>query len=117
MPRKKKEQFFVDPTTPDTQSIAIGTAEELKSHNPEEVPFNFVLVHRHYEPIMQKWGNLCSRVVSKIVSRDAYGMPVRWYHVKLFKFCYAQYDKYGDYYRILDNSFGKIDTDGIREVQ
>jgi hypothetical protein len=117
MPRKKKEPAFVDPTMPDTQFIFIGTAEDLKAHDPESVPFNFVLVHRHYEPIMQKWGNLCSKVVSRIVSRDAYDMPVRWYHVKLFKFCYAQYDKYGDYYRLLDNSFGTIDTDGIREVQ
>jgi hypothetical protein len=116
MPRKKKP-VNVDPMLANTQTIEIGTAEELQSHDPEEVPFNFVLVHRHYEPIMQKWGNLCSRVVSRIVSRDAYGMPIRWYHVKLFKFCYAQYDKYGDYYRLLDNSFGTIDTDGIREVQ
>jgi hypothetical protein len=115
MTRKKKS--FVDPTMPKTNSIDIGTAEDLASHNPEDVPFNFVLVHRHYEPIVQKWGNLCSRIVSRIVSRDAYNMPVRWYHVKLFKFCYAQYDKYGDYYRVLDNSFGTAETDDIREVR
>jgi hypothetical protein len=117
MPRKKKEPAFVDPTIPDTQSIVLGASEDLAKHDPETMDFNFVLVHRHYEPFMQRWGNMCSKIVSHIVNRDAYGMPIRWYHVKLFKFCYAQYDKYGDYYRIIDNSFGEIDNDVLREVQ
>jgi hypothetical protein len=117
VPRKKKEPVFVDPTIPDTRSIVLGSSEDLASHDPEAMDFNFVLVHRHYEPIVQKWGNLCSRVVSRIVSRDAYGMQIRWYHKKLFNFCYAQYDKYGDYYRIIDNSFGKAENDVLREVQ
>lgn len=117
MPRKKKEPVFVDPTIPDTQSIVLGSSEELASHDPEAMDFNFVLVHRHYEPIVQKWGNLCSKIVSRIVTRDAYNMPIRWYHKAMFKFCYEQYDKYGDYYRLLDNSFGTLETDVMREVQ
>ena len=117
MPRKKKEPVFVDPTIPDTQSIVLGSSEELAYHDPEAMDFNFVLVHRHYEPIVQKWGNLCSKIVSRIVTRDAYNMPIRWYHKAMFKFCYEQYDKYGDYYRLLDNSFGTLETDVMREVQ
>jgi hypothetical protein len=117
VPRKKKEPAFVDPTIPDTKSIALGPSEDFASHDPEAMDFNFVLVHRHYEPIVQKWGNLCSKIVSRIVTRDAYNMPIRWYHKAMFKFCYEQYDKYGDYYRLLDNSFGTLETDVMREVQ
>lgn len=97
--------------------IEIGASEDLASHDPLDVPFNVVLVHRHPEWLLQKWGNACSFIVSRMVERAAYDMPVRWYHKKLFNFCYDQYDKYGDYYRVLDNSFGTSDTDGIREVQ
>jgi hypothetical protein len=117
VPRKKKEPAFVDPTIPNTKSIALGPSEDFASHDPEAMDFNFVLVHRHYEPIVQKWGNLCSKIVSRIVTRDAYNMPIRWYHKAMFKFCYEQYDKYGDYYRLLDNSFGTLETDVMREVQ
>ena len=117
MPRKKKEPAFVDPTIPNTKSIALGPSEDFASHDPEAMDFNFVLVHRHYEPIVQKWGNLCSKIVSRIVTRDAYNMPIRWYHKAMFKFCYEQYDQYGDYYRLLDNSFGTLETDVMREVQ
>jgi hypothetical protein len=117
VPRKKKEPAFVDPTIPNTKSIALGPSEDFASHDPEAMDFNFVLVHRHYEPIVQKWGNLCSKIVSRIVTRDAYNMPIRWYHKAIFNFCYEQYDKYGDYYRLLDNSFGTVETDVMREVQ
>ena len=98
-------------------TVDMGETEELKSHDPESVPFNFVLVHRHYEWLLQKWGNLCSKVVTHIVNRDVYDLPLRWYHKKVYHFCYEQYDKYGDYYRVIDNSFGTTDTDGIREVR
>lgn len=101
----------------ETLVVELGDGEKLLSHDPEAVPLNFVRVHRHHEWIVQKWGNFCSRIVSYTVNRAAYDMPVRWYHEKLFKFCYDQYDKYGDYYRIIDNSFGTIETDEIREVQ
>ena len=117
MPRKKKEPAFVDPTIPNTETLILGASEDLAFHDPEQMDFNFVVVHRHYEPFMQKWGNYCSRIVSRIVSRDAYGQTIRWYHKRLFNFCYAQYDRYGDYYRIIDNSFGKIENDVLREVQ
>ena len=93
-------------------TIDLSTSSSLNSSD-----FNFVLVHRHYDPLVQKWGNLCSKVVSSIVSRDAYDMPIRWYHVALFKFCYNQYDKYGDYFRILDNSFGNKESDQVIEVE
>lgn len=98
-------------------TIDIGESEGLEEHDPEAVPFNFVLVHRHPEWLVQKWGNFCSKMVSRIVNLAAYDMPVRWYHKKLFNFYYNQYDKYGDYYRVIDNSFGTTDTDGIREVR
>ena len=116
MPRKKKEQPFIDPTLPDTTTISLGSSEDLASHDPESVPFNLVLIHRHYEPVLQKWGNLCSLIVSKFYERYTAGKPIRWYHVKIHAFCYEQYDKYGDYYRILDNSFGTMETDEVREV-
>jgi hypothetical protein len=117
VPRKKKEPAFVDPTIPNTKSIDLGPSEDFASHDPEAMDFNFVLVHRHYEPIVQKWGNLCSKIFSRIVTRDAYNMPISGYHKAMFKFCYEQYDKYGDYYRLLDNSFGTLETDVMREVQ
>lgn len=99
------------------KEINLGPSEGLESHDPEDVPFNFVLVHRHNEWIVQKWGNFCSKIVTHIVERDVYDRPLRWYHKKIYHFCYDQYDKYGDYYRLLDNSFGTIDTDGMREIQ
>lgn len=114
---RKKQTVFVDPTIPDTRTIELGLAKELQSHDPEDVPFNFVLIHRHDEWIVQKWGNFCSKIVSRIASRDADYMPIRWYHKAAFDFCYSQYDKYGDYYRLIDNSFGTKDSDVMREVQ
>jgi hypothetical protein len=104
--------------TVDTGIINLGPSTELPTQSTlNNSDLNFVLVHRHYEPLLQKWGNLCSRVVTRIVSRDAYEKPIHWYHIKLYNFCYAQYDKYGDYYRILDNSFGEADNDDIYEVR
>lgn len=100
----------------ETIMVDIGASGDLADYDPAAVPFNAVLVHRHPEWIVQKWGNFCSRIVSRIVERAAYDMPVRWYHHKLFKLCYDQYDKYGDYYRVIDNSFGTHETDEIREV-
>lgn len=78
--------------------------------------WNFVRVSRSYEPFLSMWGNTCSRIVTKLVNRANAGKKIRWYHQKLFDFSYEQYDKYGDYYRIIDNSFGSIEDDVIREV-
>ena len=117
MPRKKKPIQFIDPTMPKVKFIDLGPTEDLASYNPEDMDFNFVGVHRHNEWIVQKWGNFCSKIVSHLVNRDVYGGPIRWYHKMVFNFCYAQYDKYGDYYRIIDNTFGDANTDGIREVR
>lgn len=104
--------------TVDTGSIDLGPSTELPTQSSLNTgDWNFVLVHRHYDPLFQKWGNFCSRVVTKITLRAADEKPIRWYHVKLYDFCYAQYDKYGDYYRILDNSFGKAEDDDLREVR
>lgn len=100
-----------------TYSIDIGASEDLAVTNPEALDFNFVLVHRHYDPLAQWWGNFCSGIVSKIAIRSDDGLPIRWYHEQLFNFCYKQYNKYGDYYRILDNSFGKAGDDELYEVR
>ena len=101
----------------ETMMIDVGESEGLANHDPLAVPFNFVLIHRHYEPVVQKWGNLCGKVMSRILVRAADEMPIRWYHKKLYNFCSKQYDKYGDYYRLLDNSFGTAETDGIWEEE
>jgi hypothetical protein len=118
VPRKKKDTKFVDPTIPETKSLDLGSSLNLETTSTLlDTEWNAVLIHRSNEWILQKWGNLCSCMVTRIASRDAYDMPVRWYHKIVFDFCYQQYDKYGDYYRILDNTFGNINTDGIREVR
>jgi hypothetical protein len=104
--------------TVDTGSIDLGPIVDLKTESVlNTANWNFVLVHRHYDPLLQQWGNFCSRVITKIVLRADNDKPIHWYHVKLYDFCYAQYDKYGDYYRILDNSFGKAEDDDLREVR
>lgn len=100
-----------------TVTISLGTSEELATDpDPTEIPFNFIRIHRHPEPAIQAWGNYCSKVVTKLSNRSEQGLPVRWYHIKLFNFCYKQYDKYGDYYRLIDTSYGTYDQDGIYEV-
>jgi hypothetical protein len=101
-----------------TKSIDLGPSEELPTNSTLRMAeWNVVLVHRHYSVILQKWGNFCSRLVSKIVARADNGWQIRWYHKAIFDFCYDQYDRYGDYYRILDNSFGEANDDDIYEVR
>lgn len=118
MPRKKKQETFSDPLLTDTATINLGPSEDLPTQSSLQIGnWNFVLVHRHDEWIMQKWGNFCSKLVSYVTVRAADEKPVRWYHVKLYNFCYEQYDKYGDYYRVLDNSFGEANDDDIYEVR
>lgn len=100
-----------------TTMVSLGMSEDLAVNpNPEEIPYNFVRIHRHRDPLNQKWGNFCSKIVSKIARYAADGGRVRWYHRKLFNFCYAQYDKYGDYFKIIDNTYGTYEQDGIYEV-
>jgi hypothetical protein len=100
------------------KSIDLGPSEELPTRSTlNEADWNFVLVHRHWDPLLQKWGNLCSRVVTRITLRADNEKPIRWYHRFLFDFCYDQYDRYGDYYRILDNSFGEKEDDELLEVR
>jgi hypothetical protein len=55
--------------------------------------------------------------VTKITIRADNEKPIRWSHRFLFDFCYDQYDRYGDYYRILDNSFGDKEDDELFEVR
>lgn len=101
-----------------TTTIDIGPAVDLKAERTlSYTDWNVVLVHRHYDPLIQKWGNFCSRVVTKITLRVDNEQPIRWYHRLVFDFCYDQYDRYGDYYRVLDNSFGEKENDELLEVR
>jgi hypothetical protein len=102
----------------DTGTIDLGPIVDLKSERVLSYSdWNTVLVHRHYDPLFQKWGNFCSRIVTRIVVRADNELPIRWYHRAIYDFCYDQYDRYGDYYRILDNSFGEANNDDIYEVR
>lgn len=102
----------------DTLEIDLGPSVDLKLESVlNYADWNTVLVHRHYDPLMQKWGNFCSRIVTKITLRADNKKPIRWYHVLVFDFCYDQYDRYGDYYRVLDNSFGEANNDELYEVR
>ena len=101
-----------------TKSIDLGPSEELPTKSSLQIgDWNMVLVHRHDEWILQKWGNFCSRIITKIAIRADNEQPIRWYHKLAWDFCYDQYDRYGDYYRILDNSFGEANDDDIYEVR
>jgi hypothetical protein len=102
----------------DNKYIELGASEDLPTNSTLNIAgWNVVLVHRHPEWILQKWGNYCSRIVTKIVIRADNEKPIRWYHKFIYDFCYDQYDRFGDYYRILDNSFGEADDDDIYEVR
>jgi len=104
--------------TVDTGTIDLGPIVDLKAERTLSYSdWNAVLVHRHYDPLLQKWGNLCSRIVTKIVVRAANEKPIRWYHTAIYDFCYDQYDRYGDYYRVIDNSFGEAKDDELYEVR
>lgn len=101
-----------------TNEIDLGPIVDLKAERSlVYADWNTILVHRHYDPLFQKWGNLCSRIVTKITLRADNEKPIRWYHRFLFDFCYDQYDRYGDYYRVLDNSFGEKENDELLEVR
>lgn len=98
-----------------TGSIDLGPSTELPTESMLNISgWNFVRIHRHYDPLMQWWGNINSFIMSKLIlSYD--DKPSAWKY-ELFKIAQKQYDKYGDYYRILDNSFGKPGADDIYET-
>lgn len=101
-----------------TTMVSLGPSEELASFDPMvDRDWNLVLIHRSNEPLVSWWGNMCSKIVTRVVERNESGKPLHWYHNKLYDFCYKQYDKYGDYYRVLDNSFGEALNDDIYEVR
>lgn len=101
-----------------TSTLDLGLATELPLKSIlSTADWNFACVHRHSEPVIQKWGNFCSSIVTKLSERANGDKPIRWYHKKLFNFCYEQYDKYGDYYRMIDSSYATIEEDQIMEIR
>lgn len=113
--REPSDPRLDNPDTYFTESIPVGN---LPTQSVLTIAgWNFVLIHRHYDPLMQKWGNMCSKIVSVIANRAADEKPIRWYHKKLWDFCYKQYDRYGDYYRMIDSSFTSAEEDTLLEVQ
>lgn len=101
----------------ETKYIDLGPSESLGTISKlDDIGWNSVQIHRHPEWIMQKWGNLCCIPMTRILVRAADDMPIRWYHEKIYNFCKTQYDKYGDYYRILDSSFSDFTIDQPLEI-
>lgn len=98
------------------KTIDLGPSEELKATSDlVDAEWNFVLIHRSTEPIVSWWGNRWGNILRRIIIRADDEKPIRWYHRKIFAYATKQYDTYGDYYRILDNSFGTPDADTIYE--
>jgi len=99
-----------------TVMVDLGTAEDLATHDPTtDVEWNFVLIHRSNEPLVSWWGNMCGHVQHRLIKMEDSGKPWRWYHDKLYNFVSNQNYAYGDYYRLLDNSFGTAEHDVIYE--
>lgn len=100
-----------------TTSIHLGTAEDFVSvPDPSTIPDNLITIHRSHDPLKSAWGNFCSKIVTRLHNRAENNLSIRWYHEKIYNFCYAQYDKYGDYYKIIDSSYATYEQDGIYEV-
>jgi hypothetical protein len=100
-----------------TKTVNLGDTEKLYNESTlNDAGWNFVLIHRSTDPLDRWWGNFCSHIVSKIALHYENKENIPWIAGKIFKFCYKQYDTYGDYYRLLDNSFGEADKDTIYEV-
>lgn len=98
------------------KSIDLGPSEELPTKSIlNDVEWNFVQIHRTHDPLYRWWGNLNSTIMSKLIL--SYDDKPREWKIKLFNKAQKQYDKYGDYYRILDNSFGEASDDDIYEVR
>ena len=111
----KKKVVSTEPQT-DTVTIDLGPIEELETESVLNYSdWNFIQVHRTDDPLYRWWGNLNSSLMSKLIL--SYDDKPRTWKIKLFHKAQDQYDKYGDYYRILDNSFGKAEDDDIYEVR
>lgn len=99
-----------------TKTINLGPSEELPTTSSLQIGnWNLVQVRRTDDPLFRWWGNLNSSVMSKLIL--SYDDKPREWKIKLFNLAQEQYDKYGDYYRVLDNSFGKAEDDDIYEVR
>ena len=97
-----------------TEFVDLGPSEDLpKKSALNDAEWNFILIHRHHDPLMQWWGNFNSSIMSKLIL--SYDDKPREWKIKLFNLAQKQYDKYGDYYRILDNSYGEPGSDDIYE--
>ena len=99
-----------------TKIIDLGPITDLKAErNLSYSDWNFVQVRRTDDPLFRWWGNLNSSIMSKLIL--SYDDKPRTWKIKLFHKAQDQYEKYGDYYRILNNSFGKAEDDDIYEVR
>ena len=106
-----KKKTIVDPNIIDLgPSIELPTVSSLSYSD-----WNFIQVRRTDDPLYRWWGNLNSTLMSKLIL--SYDDKPREWKIKLFNVAQEQYDKYGDYYRILDNSFGEANDDDIYEVR
>jgi hypothetical protein len=100
----------------DTKTIDLGPIEELQTKSVLDYSdWNFIEIRRTDDPIYRWWGNLNSTIMSKLIL--SYDDKPREWKIKLFNMAQNQYDKYGTYYRVLDNSFGKAEDDDIYEVR
>lgn len=116
MAKKKVEPLPLIDASRDTKTIDIGPIENLEVEiNVPYSDWNFVEVRRTDDPLFRWWGNLNSTVMSKLIL--SYDDKPREWKIKLFNMAQNQYDKYGTYYRVLDNSFGKAEDDDIYEVR
>ena len=99
-----------------TEIIDLGPITDFKAERTLSYSdWNFVQVRRTDDPLFRWWGNLNSSVMSKLIL--SYDNKPRTWKIKLFHKAQDQYEKYGDYYRILNNSFGKAEDDDIYEVR
>lgn len=99
-----------------TETIDLGPITDFKAERILSYSdWNFVQVRRTDDPLFRWWGNLNSSIMSKLIL--SYDNKPRTWKIKLFHKAQDQYEKYGDYYRILNNSFGKAEDDDIYEVR
>ena len=99
-----------------THSIDLGSVEQLQTKSSlHDAEWNFVQIRRTDDPLYRWWGNINSSIMSKLIL--SYDDKPREWKIKLFNAAQKQYDKYGDYYRILDNSFGEASDNDIYEVR
>lgn len=106
----------IDTGPVDTVTVNLGPIENLETESVlKYADWNFVQVRRTHDPLYRWWGSLNSHIMSKLIL--SYDDKPREWKIKLFNAAQEQYDKYGDYYRVLDNSFGEASDDDIYEVR